>query len=357
MLYYMLIIMLCMIFQFFGLTKTEKGRRTFVVIIFGLLTLLACLRAYTVGVDTLQYYRNYTNIGQNIFLNYTSRYERGFYTLCKLLYYLNSNPQTLIFVTSIIIIPIVGIFIYKNSDDTFLSTFLYITLGLFFFNMTGMRQSLALAFCLIAYEFFKNRKIKIYILLILFASLFHTSALVFLAFPFFDKIKYRKTSYIMTIIISVFSFVFGKSIIFFIMSKIRRYAGYSGSEFGVSNYFGALFQFSLYLFIYTICHYVFTRTERKDNDRNTFYLKCLSLCVICNALTMQINIVGRFIPYLSIFTVVLVTNLKNRIYKSKPRLLYTLLFIFVSLSYFFIIEIFRPEWNGVEPFRFFWELF
>lgn len=62
----------------FKVKETKKKQRLFIIFIFTLCALIASLRSFNVGIDTLQYYRNYYTIGSIEWGNYDSvRYEFG----------------------------------------------------------------------------------------------------------------------------------------------------------------------------------------------------------------------------------------------------------------------------------------
>ncbi|THE14033.1 EpsG family protein [Bacillus timonensis] len=73
-----------------------------------------------------------------------------------------------------------GVIIYKYSQNIFLSYLIYFSFEFFFFNFSGIRQSLALSGILISYYFIINKKPWKFIILILLSASFHNTALVFL---------------------------------------------------------------------------------------------------------------------------------------------------------------------------------
>ena len=178
---------------FFNVNKSYKLGKYYLIFIFSILTLLSALRNISVGVDTSQYYEAYKLIGTIEWNELDKlRYEIGFSLLCKVLNYISSNPQLLLIVTSIFINSSVGLFIYRNSNNVVLSSFIFITYNLYFNYMNIMRQAIAIAIVLFAYEYLKNKKIIKYSILVLIASLFHTSSIICLLFIIFSKVKYDK---------------------------------------------------------------------------------------------------------------------------------------------------------------------
>lgn len=116
------------------------------------------------------------------------------------------DPQWLIFISSAIYVTCIMIFIYRYSKDVCLSTVMYICLGLMTFNMQGMRQSIAMSICLLAYDLAKNKRLIPFVILVTLASRIHQTAIVFFAIYILSFVKF-KPSHIIMLIIGIFVFV------------------------------------------------------------------------------------------------------------------------------------------------------
>lgn len=343
---------------FMNYDRSKKRKKMFVIISFFILTVIAMLRSWQVGVDTAQYYRNF---GYITYLDWSQsdilRYESGFFALCKILSYISKDPHILIMVSSLIIIPSVGRFIYKYSENVALSTFLYITLNTYFFHMTGMRQSLAIAFIIYGFEYLVKDKYLKYLIFVVVASLFHSSALFLISLIFIKKMYYYKKSYIRTIIIMGTCFVFYKYLFRVAVLILGKYAAYEESVFGESNYFGALFQFLIGFILYSVCHYLYFIKKQKTllNSKITMIaLRGFSLAVCFQALAMRMNIFGRMTSYFWIFGIIAIPNsISNLEVKRKKE--WILVIATISFLYWFIIAKYRPEWHGVIPYISFFE--
>ena len=353
---YVLIIMVILFSIPLKVDRNNALKKKWIIVIFGTLTIISALRSYSVGVDSIQYKEAFDKIVKLDFSQSNSlRYEIGFFSFVKTLSLLNDSPQILFIVSSFIIIPSVGIFIYKYSKNVAFSSLLYILFNIFFFHMTGMRQSLALVLLLFAYDNLVKNNYPRFIILVVIASFFHSSAILFLPGLFIKRIKYGKNSYIITILLSILFFAFFKTIFLNITYLIGKYGGYIDSEdFGVSNYYGAFFQFLLTFIVYTFCHFRYLNQEsRNDSDRISLIL--LGIDVICQIMAMKMNIIGRMNQYFWIYSIILVPNLVKGEKRSKDRLLLYFGIILMSSVYWIIIAVFRPEWNGAIPYIPFWD--
>ena len=357
MIYFGIIILLLVLNILFHPINTSLKKKTFLVISFLLLALVAGLRNNTVGIDTFQYYKNFKVISNLSFTEFGNlRYEYGFSLLCKLLSYISLNPQILIFITSLFINFCVMRFIYLNSKNVSFSVYVYILLNYYFSYMNIMRQAIAIAIILLFFEYLKkDEKIK-FIIGVILASFFHFSAIVCLSFVFLEKIKYKKSYKYIIIPVFLILFIFGRDLFILISKNSDRFSGYIGSEFDVSNYFGALINFVVSILILFFGIYV-KRYDKDDNNKNNKeWMLCFKL-MICYAafalLEMRVSIFNRITPYFSVFTLIWIPNNLLKIKVSRDRFFTSFSIFILLLLYCLIIIIYRPNWYGVYPYQFF----
>ena len=117
--------------------------------------------------------------------------EIGFQLFVYLISRIFNSPQILFVITAIIYVVSILYCIYNNSDNVTLSVVMYITLGLMQFEMQGMRQAIAMSLCLFAFEFSKKKKLLPFILLVLLATSFHRTAILFVIVYVFAWIPYN----------------------------------------------------------------------------------------------------------------------------------------------------------------------
>ena len=359
MILYFLIILLIIIFFVF------LKRKTALLLSFIILSLMAGLRKYTVGVDTLQFYEAFNNIGQTNDWTFSEfRYEYGFSLLCKILYLIFKDPQSLIFVTSIFINFSVYIFIKNNSKDYFLSTLLYIFLNYYFNYMNIMRQAIAIAILLLFYKFLKNKQYLFYLLGIIIAFFFHKTALmglVLILVKMLTKFKYLNFS---IAVCGIIAFIFYKEIFMFGANFLGDYyLAYLNSEFADSNYFGSLLMVLQSFGISVSCGYLYYKIRKKDRLANSSFLMTISIVTLfCLALVMRMNIFNRISAIFEIYLIIFVPNILDNYkcssgYILKNRLLLAsnikYFCLFLTLLFFLGINFLRPEWYGVVPYEFF----
>ena len=100
---------------------------------------------------------------------------------------------------------LVGVFdlCYHNTKRPVLALYFYVTVGNLFFILTGMRQAIAMSFCMLAVRYIQKRKIIPFVLLVLIAAQFHHSAYIFLVMYFLGTRRVDALNMLVTIFITI----------------------------------------------------------------------------------------------------------------------------------------------------------
>ncbi len=161
----------------------EKGNRNAYMILAMLpMFFMIGFRSEYMGADTLTYSRNFEYIAQTS-LNEVferSRIEHGYLVFAKFIAtFITRDPKLFQIIYTGIYVFAILIFMQDMGDEWPDFLFFFGTMGLFTFMFTGVRQCLAMSFCLIAYRYAVRRKPIQFALLILLAFNFHKSAILF----------------------------------------------------------------------------------------------------------------------------------------------------------------------------------
>jgi hypothetical protein len=342
--------------------KSRAAKKWYVILVFAIITVMAALRSSSVGVDTAMFCRSYTTIGVMSW-EYAdvSRYELGFYVLCKLLNYISSDPQLLLIASSLLVYPSAAFFIYRNSNNVVGSVFLFCTLVLFFSYMNVMRQAIAIAIVLLSFEVClkKDRRI-LFVLGVILASLFHQSALLCLILIPLHKTRFTRRSLLIYGLIFVAAIIFYRQFFNVFSWILGSYSGYISSQYAVSNYFGALIRDVFYIFLFLICISILIPVQKEKailsaRNRNTdFFMHMAALTIICLTFGMQMEILARAGLYFSIFYVLLIPEAISALENKRIKMVSYYFLYLSTLLYFIVISIFRPEWYGAIPYSAFW---
>lgn len=143
--------------------------------------LILGLRGYYIGTDTIQYVNHFKSIAELPFsaARQYSQNEPILYLLMWLCSRVSTDPTVFLCVDALIVTAAFISFVSHNGGGELQTLFFHVTLGSFFFIITGMRQGLAISFCLLAVDFARRRKPVPFALLILLAFYTHRSAIMF----------------------------------------------------------------------------------------------------------------------------------------------------------------------------------
>lgn len=197
-------------------------------------------------------------------------------------------------------------FIYRNCEDVFLGVIVYITTGAWAFFMSGFRQAFAICICLLAFEHMKKKKFSgdlVALLIIMFATLFHASAWVFLLAYVIRNLKPNKATVFLAFILTVVCFIALEYLvdIFETLMENEFETGYGGSVFGG---FIPIVTFVLALLL----SYMAWRQDKAYIEKYSFHVMML-LVGLCMYLFRYNTMVFERISYY--FTVVICVVLPN----------------------------------------------
>lgn len=162
-------------------SNSDLARKAYLKSVFIFAFLYSALRGPSVGIDTIQYNRIFSNIAENglAVLPRNTEMEKGYMFLCWLLSKVINNPQIIIAVTSGVICLGFYTIIKEYSEDYMLSSLIFVA-TVFTVTLNVARQYMALAIVFFAMKSaFQKEKIKTIILLALAVSI-HYSAAIFL---------------------------------------------------------------------------------------------------------------------------------------------------------------------------------
>ena len=372
MIFYLFLVILAIIpVFFFFVNKNSNSKKKYLIYIFGLMTILASLRKYTIGIDLEIIYYPYFELIKDIdkitqLINIGI--EPGFAIFMKILSILSNNYQIFIIATSLISFPIFGYFIYKNSEDVVLSSLMFLLTANYFMELNVVRQACAISFIIIAYELLKKKKNVLFVLLILLATSFHSSSIFFLLLPIIKKINIKRGTSIVFLIIAIFTISFLPEIIecvsnviySFGLSSNKNYTVYLENKVHGASYIN-LFSISevlISLGIFLVGLYSYNlKNISSINKKDYTTLLILTFCYfLFNFLALRINVVRRMALFFIPFAYVLFPNSLN-IMKNKfnKKIIYFSFILFIGVRYIYMLFGLADSLFGVLPFEFFWQ--
>jgi hypothetical protein len=349
---------------------TPRNRRIFCTLTGVCLILVSALRAPTVGRDTASFIEVFLKIEGRDFLDvlkFSSWTEPGFRLLCAFLGLFTKNGQWLIVITSLLIHGAVVYFLYKHCKNPYLGCFLYVTTMLYplFFSM--MRQALAVAVWMLSYGFLKRKKWVPYLLMVLLAASFHTSALLFLAFPLFTLFrverKHLKVLLPATLVVSVLCMLFVRPLVALAQKIFPRYADYEPTTFDALYVFFAVF---VLIVLYGVLRLYLTEKGREllpvsENgfDERSFLLQVMLAGAVLAGMMTGFGQLQRLFNYFEVFYLLWLPACVPPAFAEEKsgRLafpLHTLAALLIALAYFVVLLFFRSGiWYDAMPYTFF----
>lgn len=336
-----------------GITPMQRKKRS-VVYITALVVLVVALRHPSMGID-LGYGRYY---GYLVSFQQISRYtwkdllaltgwqnyEWGYILFNRILGYISTDYQCLLIGCAIASIVPIGIMIWKNSEDPVFAMIVYLGLPCALVPFSALRQGIAIGICCMAYPLIQKKQRIKFILLVLFASLFHYSAFFFaIAYPLYHLKLSRPVR--MASIPALAVIFAGRYPLFAIFSKIFK-------KSAVMEQTGAFALMLVFALVYAFC-VVFVHNENDKGFLNVFYMACAVQC-FGGVFSIAMRVGYYFMPALVIVLPNIIQNMRNPNNKKISRTCVMAAFAIYGLYSLYSSGI---GWAMTYPYHFFWQSF
>ena len=296
---YLLYMMMPMIvWLFFSLVlrrsvnSSDKTKRKYLITCGIFMLLMLSLRYHSVGSgDGGWYYTNWQYLsGLSIkgFLRILSNFdmETGYLTCIWIVSHIFKNPQFLFLFDGLLITITICLFLYRYSEDVVLGFTMFNCLGLWAFMVQGMRQATGMCICLYAIEFCKKKKFVPFLLLVVLASTFHASAIVFVIVYLFSFLRMNIKGYLTAIVASLL----GIFSINFLFDLLNAFINDSYMVGDIEDSSGGYITLLIYILI-IVATLIFGRTT--ENSRTFelfFYILLASILQNTHNIFIQYNV-------------------------------------------------------------------
>lgn len=320
------------------------------------LMLLFTLRKYTMGKDLINwiplqgyvgYIPSFRNIGKlswaEVFrLREYQNYEKGFILFLKLVHVISNGDYQILFAicAAAYIIPLAVLF-HKRSCSLIFSYIIFLGLPVFLMLFSGLRQDIAMGLCILSVLFIQRRQFVPFLLLVLLAAQFHSSAYIFLlAYPlYFLQLNFTLR------IVSIFAlpFIFALRFPLFNLFAMVFHPGASAES---SNSYTL---FIIFVLIYLFCVLFSDADEEQNGFLNFFFLSCVFQC-FANVHVLAMRMGFYYMVFLALLLPRVIMSLKNQ----TERTIMTLITggAFVGFSFYSLAT---TRWAEAVPYIFFWQ--
>ena len=228
--------------------------------------------------------------------------------------------------------------IKKYSPDIFLSLIIYFYTIFLIYDVNGIRQGMAMAIVLFSLSSILDKKLLLFIFLIIIASLFHISAILFFPFYWLSKIKVHKRIMIIIMAISFFIFIPIQSILenstiiqpLLVLDRFSHYSAYLNNAAGRDISFLSLAIFQR-IFTFSLFYFYFNKLKIDDNFKTLLFNGYFISIIVFIFFSFSTEFASRLSFYfkaLEIIIIPIIVFSQNKIYN---RLLLLLLFVLLSL--------------------------
>ncbi len=324
--------------------KIRYNNKYYIFIVSFVLIFILGLRGRNVGIDTKVYYDIYNSVKEFSLSNFfVQDIEYGYYLLQYLIKSIFGEFQILLLIVAIFYISVVSYHIYKYSSNPLFSYILFIIYGFFSFAMSATRQTIAIAFVMIAYEHIKQKKLFKFLIFVFIAMSFHISAVIFLPAYWFNKFKLNRKNILIFFMIGLVMIGF-RGPIQIIMNNYSRIK-YAPVETGGNIMY-------VFMLISVLIGVIYRKIliDRSINNTYLFYMMISALLIM--PLTQFHPAVMRLYFYFFIFLVIYIPNMLSSIKDIIIRYVGIGAYLAIGIIWFFTSTI---SIEKLETYMFFWQ--
>lgn len=348
MIYYILILLIIIL----GLFAKKKEAKLLYTMFNGLMLFLVAALRRGVGTD----YWPYANMYVNEYTHDAVSPESAFRLLTRFFANVSMDYQLIFIAIAIIVALSVTLFIYNYSSSIWLSFFIFVSFGCFYFSLNFLRQVTAAIVILFALHAFNRKDYIYYFILILFASFFHRSALIFIPITLLFFIPFNTITLVIYTTISTLFFVYSIPITRFFTSQ-GYYSSYPETNIhmttGIPVLYG-IFMIAVFIFIFIV------RDDCiKKREFNKILIPLAFLNTFFTIIGAKHSILSRFsiLTEIPVVTILLVDALSIYIKKANNIKIKTIILVsFVLISLGFHEYLHYRNYNGVFPYASVWEV-
>lgn len=214
-------------------------------------------------------------------------------------------------------------FIKRYSEHFVFSILLFFCLGLYVSNFAATKQTIAMAILTLAIPKLLEKKYVLFYLLVFFAMLFHTYAIMFAILPLFTERPWTFITYFTFFAVGVVLFTFESTITTFL-----QYAEELGKEISVTEVFETqsinVFRLAVYS-VPPLLSFLFRRRlwlQMGRTENVMINMSILSFLVMSLGLASAANLFGRSAIYFELGTIVILPYIFSKLFtKQSAQLL------------------------------------
>lgn len=327
----------------------SKSTKWFLFLSFLQMFLIQALRSSEVGTDTAYYVNVYDNFLNSEYYSFLfTHFELGFRFLFFILKEIGADAQVLLGIVSAVTMFCFAIFIYNNSKDIRMSTFLFACM--FYPNSFNiLRQYMAISIAINSYYFVKKEQYGKAILLIILASMFHTTAILMVVPLLLRMVKNWDLIRKLIILSSFMFFLFGNKIVGTLLPLLGKEYYLQGFEVN-----RLIRMTTILTMIFAIILWYFSK--KMKNSSNNDEIELLSCIAFVNVdfgiLYLRYEFFSRIIELMNLFLLVAIPFGVN---STKSRYRQIIILGTYILGFLLMLNAVYNSGSGVSEYSVFWK--
>lgn len=330
----------------------KKKNEIALFLFFIILTFLVMFRHESIGNDTGNYMRYFIVHERALWRELSeSGLEIGYSVLNKLLTYISESPHFFVAATAIIISCLIYPTYKRLCVDASLTISLFCTMSTFVMMFSGIRQMLAIGVGFIAYECTRQKKLVPFIICVILAISFHTSAfMLFFMYPLYHA-KITKQCLLVVVPALLVIFVFNRQIFNIMGLFLERYTKYEASVTQTGAYT------MLFLFIiFAVFAFLIPEASRLNSETiglRNFLLMTLVIQMFAPLHNLAMRMNYYYMIYIPLLLPKIIECRSTR--WSQVAIFGRNVMVVFFCAYFFIVNASGGGKLNVFPYHFFWE--
>ena len=303
--YYALLVALVLVTALLMHGNREKNLKYVIVACLLLFAIYGLRNTYEIGGDTrTSYLGNFwraQSMSWSAYLNNVGTHNRLFYVMTKLFCeYISTDYQLYITLIAAFVTICFGRLIYRYSPSPVQSILYHFGLLYFTFHFSALKQSIAMAILMLAFDQIIEKKPIRFILIVLLAGQFHFPALIFLPTYWLAKVRVGKAYLIVLAILLILTYIFRNQIINLMMGTYKD----TDSEIDLSGV--QFIRTKALIMIVIVVAAVCFRTPTGEDHAYEVLLQFMGLAIVFQTFCGYNNIFERLADYYFQFAVVFI---------------------------------------------------
>lgn len=262
-----------------AIISRPKRKKIFLLFVAIQLIMIFAMRDTDVGVDLLRYNRIYEEISVSNFMDILRNPE--YFT--SILFYIVIYICTHFGISYHVFLGLFGIiavvpniyYINRYSTHPYISVLIYLSLGIYSFQFSGLKQTMAMTLVLFAFDAAITRNIKRFYVFIILAMLCHLTAIICLPIYVIYKLKYKNWMILPIILSLIIAYIFRDNI-----AQLVTHLFSDGEYLGRYTSSGTVGSTSFFLLLLLVFIIIFANIDIRNNEKLiSYYFKLILISV------------------------------------------------------------------------------